>query len=651
MSLFAASGAQAQNCVLGPATAITNMNTIGTSPAAVSGVVGSAITAASTAFLLQSTAFIGSPTNPAPGQQGGGIWVRGVGGEVGIKSTTNSAISSSSGLATSDACSQKVNENFGGVQFGADTAKLNYNGWNLHLGTTAGYLDSSGSVSGGAFAFTDPVTGTGVGGGSFNNDTKVPFFGIYAAATNGGFSIDGLLRWEYYQTTLNAPGANLFGQSLDAQGLSFSSSAAYQWQIPNSNWFLEPSAGVIISRIKVDPFNYLTTGVAPGASAAFPTGDTLSGSLQLANINSDIGRLGLRAGTTIQSGNMIWQPFGAVSVWHEFGGNPSSTFTTCPGCVVVGAVPVTLTSTSSTTTFGTFGQYSLGISGAVAGTGWLGFARIDYRDGSNLEGFSGTGGIRYQFSPGAVAGVMPVKAPVFKAPVNPPVNWTGFYIGGFGGAIGGTADWGYTVGAIDPHVAGFEGGGRIGYDWQNASWVLGVSGDLAGTNLKGGEACGGMTANGATGTPSPMFQMTCNASANWLATAAGRIGYTPWNRVLFYGRAGGAWTTEQFSATCNEGPLLAGTTANAPAVRCTNPAGVTSSGFTSSANRGGWLLGWGTEFALAPNWSALAETNYINFGDRNVTASDGTVINAGFHLWETKIGLNYRFSTGGMLAK
>jgi hypothetical protein len=64
---------------------------------------------------------------------------------------------------------------------------------------------------------------------------------------------------------------------------------AYQWKMPNSDWFIEPSAGIIISRIKVDPFNYLTAG------ASGPFGDDrLSGTLQLNDIKSDIGRLGLR---------------------------------------------------------------------------------------------------------------------------------------------------------------------------------------------------------------------------------------------------------------------------------------------------------------------------------------------------------------------
>ena len=58
------------------------------------------------------------------------------------------------------------------------------------------------------------------------------------------------------------------------------------------------------------------------------------------------------------------------------------------------------------------------------------------------------------------------------------------------------------------------------------------------------------------------------------------------------------------------------------------------------------MLGYGTEFALTRNWSARAEYNYIGFGDRNVIASDGSVLNIGMHVSEAKVGLNYRFDNG-----
>jgi opacity protein-like surface antigen len=537
-----------------------------------------------------------------------------------------------------------VDETFAGVQFGRDLGILNVNGWNFHWGVTAGYLEANSSISGGAVSFPDQATpGTTAGGGPFNSTTNVPFIGAYAAATYNGFSVDALLRTEYYQTSLNAPGVNLFNQEIDAHGITFAASAAYQWQVPNSNWFIEPSAGIIISRIKVDPFNYLTAGIlGPRID------DRINGTLQLNDIKSDIGRLGLRFGTTIDAGNVVWQPFGAVSVWHEFGPNITSNYVTCPGCVFFfppgGGTPqpATISAASSTTNIGTFGQYSLGVSASVPGTGWLGFARVDFRDGPNLEGWSGTGGIRYQFTPeGAPNRPLPIKTKAPPPPVVEAINWTGFYIGVFGGATQGTADWGYVGGEVSPHIGGFLGGGDVGYNYQVGRYVLGVEGDIGGTNTKGGTACGPLaqTRSGVVLIgESPLFQMTCNAKADWLATATARLGYT-WDRALFYVKGGGAWTDEKFSATCN----TAGAIPNPSVFVCTNPTGAVSNGLTADTNRTGWVLGFGTEFAFTRNWSAKAETDYISFGDTNVTASDGSPLRVGMHVWEEKIGVNYRF--------
>jgi hypothetical protein len=518
MSLFAASGAQAQNCTTTTVVpGIPNLAPLGSAPASVSAMIGSTITTSNTAFLLNSTVFVGSPPNPAPDQQGGGIWARAVGGQVDMKSSTNSVATASypAGATGTVACAQQVNEAFRGVQFGSDVAKFNINGWNFHLGTTAGVLETDGTLVQGSVAFVDPFSGLTVGGGSFTSSTEIPFFGGYVAATNGGFSIDALLRTEYYQTTLTAPAAFLFGQDIDARSVSFTSSAAYQWAVPNSNWFIEPSAGIIISRAKVDPFNYTGTGTPPGP--ILPFGDNLSETLRINDIESEIGRVGLRVGTTIGDGQLVWQPFAAVSVWHEFGPNITSTNVTCPNCTVAGAPlgATTLTNTSSTSTFGTYGQYSLGISAALAGTGWLGFARVDYRDGPNLEGLSGTGGFRYQFTPDASAGaVMPLKAP---PPVAQPINWTGFYVGGFGGATLGNATWNYGSGEADPHIGGYDFGGVAGYDYQPDRWVFGVAADVEKTSTSGGTACGplaNLASVFAAPIPGPMFQMTCNASAD-----------------------------------------------------------------------------------------------------------------------------------------
>src|SRR4051812_34234936 len=159
VTLFGATSALAQNCVIGPEPTLP-LGQVGSSPASVSSVVASTLTTASTAFLLQSTAFIGSPPNPAPDQQGGGVWVRSVGGGVDVKSNSSTIVTANGAVAglpqnTPVNCNQTIHENFVGVQLGTDIARLNFNGWNVHVGTTAGYTETRGHVLNGAFSSFD----------------------------------------------------------------------------------------------------------------------------------------------------------------------------------------------------------------------------------------------------------------------------------------------------------------------------------------------------------------------------------------------------------------------------------------------------------------------------------------------------------------
>ena len=42
--------------------------------------------------------------------------------------------------------------------------------------------------------------------------------------------------------------------------------------------------------------------------------------------------------------------------------------------------------------------------------------------------------------------------------------------------------------------------------------------------------------------------------------------------------------------------------------------------------------------------TAKGEVDYIGLGRKNLTTSDGTAVNAGMHIWEAKVGVNYRLS-------
>src|ERR1700760_4706235 len=159
---------------------------VGAASASIAGVIGSV----NSVFLTQQgSAFVSAPANPQPNQPGGGVWARGVGGEVDVKST-----SVSTGVATAAAgqnntgvtCANQQHENFAGVQVGADIARLNWNGWNVHLGTTAGYLSSKSND-----------------GFAFSNRVEVPFFGTYVVATHGRFFADLMVREDFYNISLN----------------------------------------------------------------------------------------------------------------------------------------------------------------------------------------------------------------------------------------------------------------------------------------------------------------------------------------------------------------------------------------------------------------------------------------------------------------
>jgi opacity protein-like surface antigen len=85
---------------------------------------------------------------------------------------------------------------------------------------------------------------------------------------------------------------------------------------------------------------------------------------------------------------------------------------------------------------------------------------------------------------------------------------------------------------------------------------------------------------------------------------------------------------------------------------CRNQANAVTNGFSTSGNLTGWTVGFGAEFDLGKNWSAKAEYDYIDFGSRTALATDGTtVLRTAITVSEVKIGVNYRFGPGVLVAK
>jgi hypothetical protein len=387
---FAASAAQAQ-CAFTPPGIVGNLaNAVNLGASSLNSIIGT-ITSLNVAFQTQTSAFIGSPANPQPGQLGGGAWIRGVGGRTDLATTTTGpfgqgpvgTVVPTAGLGTAN-CESKSRTDYVGFQVGQDIARLNLGGWNLHAGVTGGYSETEGR--------------TGFSEARF----EVPFAGVYAALTGGGgFFIDGQARWDFYQMSISDPLQEFRQQRFDGRGFSFASSAGYNVRLAN-NFYVEPSGGVLISRTRLDDLNFQSVlPLQNGGQLAIP------GTLSFDEYKSTLARLGVRAGTSFNAGGLTLSPYGVASVYHEFEGKAAANFTSrcripLSGCIITlggqdlgNEFLANLTSSS----VGTFGQYSLGITGQVTNTGWLGYARFDFRKGDHIEGVGMNGGIRYQFSP------------------------------------------------------------------------------------------------------------------------------------------------------------------------------------------------------------------------------------------------------------
>ena len=633
--------AQAANCTTAQSGfGIGNIQNLAVPAGAASAAIAGAIGSVNSVFLTQQgSAFVSAPANPVPDQPGGGIWTRAVGGEADVRSTS---VSTGSGTTiggpntSTTTCANSQHDNFAGAQVGADIARLNWNGWNVHLGTTAGYLGSKETDNNG-----------------FSNTIQVPFIGTYLVATKGRFFADFMVREDFFNINLNNLGFNFFNQPVGAHGYSVSTSAGYNFDL-GQNWFVEPSAGFVYSNTSVD--NFVNPGtIALGTQGVVSTND----------IESELGRLSVRVGKTIESSNVVWQPFFAASVFHEFAGNVVTNYTTSPNSFFVAGGPATYTQQTSTSRIGTYGQYSLGIAGQVVNTGWLAFARVDYRDGDNITGWTGNVGLRYQFTPEMIASVMPVKAVKAPRAFIAPTDWTGFYVGGFAGVADGRTDIGFVGDPVDgnrPWVFGAIGGIEAGYNYQFSNkWVIGVEGDIGGANVHGGRPAGsadGLNGGGGnTGGFTPQF-FTVQDHTNWMATATGRVGYD-WGRTLIYAKGGVAFEDSSTTVSCIFGqggalPLIDSATGLITGTRtCVNQAGATTGGFTTpSYTRVGWTLGFGTEFDLGHNWSAKTEYDFLSFGSHTALATDGTtLLTDKSYVSQVKVGLNYKFTPSAVIAK
>jgi hypothetical protein len=367
------------------------------------------INSVNTAFLTNTTSFVSSPNATEPGQWTGGTWSRVVGGAIDSSSKSTSTVmpgfdvgqlggpnSPHTFASGSQTCLQFTRQDYTGFQVGTDLGQLNIGnkGGNWHFGITAGglYLNTEDKTPQSVF------TGGFIAAGDLKTKFEVPFIGVYTAYIMGNFFIDGALRWDFYQGSLSSLKDEFIGVKDSARAVSLTSSAGYRLPLM-SNWFLEPSVSVSLSRVKVAPVL-----IPDGPQASLQFSD-----LRVNDITSFLGRAGLSVGTNVTVGTLVLQPFATASVIHEFEDPVISRIIVTksvnhildgfnlggPGSFVSGTNGLQIE--SQTERIGTYGQFGFGLAAVAGNTGWLGYGRVDGRVGDSITGFSYNVGLRYQW--------------------------------------------------------------------------------------------------------------------------------------------------------------------------------------------------------------------------------------------------------------
>ena len=161
----------------------------------------------------------------------------------------------------------------------------------------------------------------------------------------------------------------------------------------------------------------------------------------------------------------------------------------------------------------------------------------------------------------------------------PVYNWNGLYVGGIVGVVTNFDPvWSNGVPAADATLGGNSRGtigGTIGYNWQMASWILGLEADWSWANTSSST-----TTAGCAGNP-------CTTTMNNVGTARARIGYLVMPSLLIYGTGGFAW------------------------------AGIHNTFLTADIRTtdSGYTFGGGAEWMFAPHWTVKAEYLRLHLND------------------------------------
>lgn len=212
----------------------------------------------------------------------------------------------------------------------------------------------------------------------------------------------------------------------------------------------------------------------------------------------------------------------------------------------------------------------------------------------------------------ASASASDINFPVKAVPYSAVYDWSGFYAGlnaGYGWSkesmgIGGGNSLGSAIvstgvvpGQIKTDANGAVLGGQIGYNKQFGMWIVGLEADAEWANLKGSDTR--LVTTAPLGLPLSLTTTGSN-TLDWYASAVGRVGFTPIDRFMVYGKGGVA-----FGGITN--------TAN---VTLAGPVPLNAAAIGSFGDSHvGWTAGGGVEYAVMHNLIFGVDYSYLNFGD------------------------------------
>jgi opacity protein-like surface antigen len=329
----------------------------------------------------------------------------------------------------------------------------------------------------------------------------------------------------------------------------------------------------------------------------------------------------VKLGTSLPlaGGQIVAYPFVTASVFHEFLGDVTASFAASGSFPsAVGAFQFQGAGNLTASGIGTYGQFGAGSAFQLADTGWLSFARVDYRTGDFIEGYSVTGGLRYQFNNAGHGAEKRARYPVKAVPAEG-YDWTGLYAGLSAASTWGRTHWASQGATVDPDYAGVLAGGQVGYNYQTGQFVAGIEVDAGESNARGSAPC-----------PIQPLLYSCQDNIGALGSVAGRFGYT-WRRALFYAKGGWAFGDVTAGRSVN---FIDPAAANLPVV----------GGVAKSTNwENGWTAGVGMEYALTDRWSAKAEYMHYEFPASTFTVGPNQTASASTTGDTVRVGVNYHF--------